>query len=94
MSEQTAEPIDVNQLLAICIDQLAGVAWAKLGLQPDPITGTIAQDLLQARIAVDAVANLAGLLESNLDDGDRRQMQNLVRDLRINYVNRTQGASN
>jgi hypothetical protein len=89
VSEQEKQPVDVAGLLAVFIDQLAGIAWAKLGLQPDPITGAIHPDMVQAKLAIDSTADLVKHLEPQLDDDDRRQLQNLVRDLRINYVNRS-----
>jgi hypothetical protein len=90
MSDQEAKaPVDVFEFLTVLIDQTAALAWQKMGLQPDFVTGEMAKDLEQARVAVDATAALAALVEPRLDDEDRRRMQNLVRDLRINYVEKT-----
>ena len=89
MSEQTPdskEPLDVLSFLAMVADQTAAVAWSKLGLQPDLITGKIEQDLNQAKIAIDTVAFLTTQIDGSLDESDRRRMANLVRDLRLNYV--------
>ncbi len=92
MSDQEkAQPIDVYQVLAIMVDQLAELAWQKMGLKSDPLTGQIEKDLEQAKAAVDSAAQLASFLEPQLDDADRRQIQNLVRDLRVNYVEKSQG---
>ena len=68
------------------LEQLAEIAWQKLGLRPDPFTQGIHRDLAQAKVAVDTVAAVAAQLEPSLDDEDRRQIQNLVRDLKVNYV--------
>ncbi|MCW5939727.1 MAG: DUF1844 domain-containing protein [Fimbriimonadaceae bacterium] len=90
MSDQEAKaPVDVFEFLAVVIDQTSALAWQKMGLQPDFVTGEIARDLDQAKVAVDATAALAALIEPRLDDEDRRRMQNLVRDLKINFVERT-----
>lgn len=89
MSEQTPEPkepLDVLSFLAMVADQTSAIAWSKLGLQPDMMTGTIHQDLDQAKIAIDTVAFLTTQIDGSLDDGDRRRMHNVVRDLRLNYV--------
>jgi hypothetical protein len=86
--KQEAAPIDVYALLAVFVDQLASVAWQKLGLQPDPITGKLAPDLVQAKVAIDATAGLALHLESQLDEEDRRKIHSLLRDLKVNYVQR------
>lgn len=84
-----AKPLQLDDLLAVVLDQFAGVAWQKLGLQPDPITGRIEADLDQARRAIDVVADMAKHLDSQLDEEDRREVHNLIRNLRLNYVQKT-----
>ncbi len=80
------EPVDVYQLLTIVVEQLDAIGWAKLGLRPDIITGQIHQDLVQARAAIDALAKIVEVLESVLDDEDKRRLHGMVRDLRVNWV--------
>lgn len=80
------KPVDVYELLAVVIEQLDSIAWQKLGLRPDIITGQIQQDLVQARAAVDAIAKIVEVLEPVLDDEDKRRLHGMVRDLRINWV--------
>ena len=92
-SETPKKPISVYDILTILIEQMSSVAWQKLGLQPDPVTGRIGVGLAEAKVAIDVVANMVHQLESQLDDEDRRQVNSLVRDLRINYLNKSQGAS-
>ncbi len=92
-SETPKKPISVYDILTILIEQMSSVAWQKLGLQPDSVTGRIGVDLAEAKVAIDVVANMVHQLESQLDDEDRRQVNSLVRDLRINYLNKSQGAS-
>ena len=94
MSEdiQERQPPTIYDILGIVLDQLGGVAWQKLGLQPDMVTGKIEADLVQARVAIDVVTYISTVLEPQLDDDDKKQVQNLVRDLKINYVQK-QGAS-
>jgi hypothetical protein len=84
--ENPKEPIDIYEFLALMANETAAIAWQKLGLQPDFVTGKIAPDLDQAKVAVDVVAYLGSLMEGKLDEDDRRQMHSLVRDLRLNYV--------
>ncbi|MBL8066346.1 MAG: DUF1844 domain-containing protein [Chthonomonadaceae bacterium] len=81
-------PVDVQSVVVMTIDQFAALAWQKMGLQPDFMSGQISQDLGQCKLAIDAAAALVPLIEASLDEGDRRQVQNLVRDLRINYMER------
>ena len=88
MPEDSAprEPIDIYQVLAALVEQLASISWQKLGLQPDIMTGQIHQDLTQARVAIDATAKLSEVLENELDEEDKKRIHGLVRDLRINWV--------
>ncbi len=80
------EPFSVYDAIAAAADQFSAIAWQKLGLHPDMMTGTINADLAQAKVAIDLVAHLSQLIDIQLDSDDRRQMQSLVRDLRLNYV--------
>lgn len=92
MAEQeTPGPIDVHVVLALMVDELASIAWQKMGLQPDMLTGKIEPDLSQAKVAIDAVAQLIPHFEPKLEDDDRRRIQNLQSDLKINYVQRASG---
>lgn len=83
------EPLSVYAVLATFVDQMSAIAWQKLGLQHDFITGKLEPDIDQAKVAIDVVANLVDALEKECDEGDRRQLENLVRDLRMNYVAKT-----
>lgn len=91
MSDATREAPTVYDHIAVVLDQMAGVAWQKLGLQPDIVTGKIEPDLDQARVAIDIVSFLAGKLEPQLDADDQRTIQSLVRDLKINFVQKGGG---
>jgi hypothetical protein len=82
-------PLDIHQYIALMLDQMAGIAWQKLGLHPDPITGTTHTDLAQAKVAIDLCGHLAGLIHPRLDPADQRQIDNLLNDLRANYMQRT-----
>jgi hypothetical protein len=92
-SENPKKPISIYDILAILIEQMSSVAWQKLGLQPDPVAGTIGVDLVEAKVAIDVTAQLVQHLESQLDEDDKRRIHSLVRDLRINFVQKTQEAS-
>ncbi len=85
---QERAPTRVHDLVAALMEPVIEVAWMKLGLRPDPATGAIAADLGEAKVAIDLAAHLGGILEPELDGEDRRQVQNVVRDLRLNYVSR------
>ncbi|MBN9500597.1 MAG: hypothetical protein BGO01_13540 [Armatimonadetes bacterium 55-13] len=95
MSEnETPQPVDFNAFLVEMIDMAAAIAWSKLGLQPDIRSGKIEPDLSQAKLAIDTIAQLSSLIEPQLDDEAKRQMGNLVGNLRINFVSKMQEATN
>jgi hypothetical protein len=89
MSEEP-KPINVYEYVAIVLDQTASIAWQKLGLQPDMATGRTEADLPQAKVAIDLCGQLAEILRSQLEGDDLRQVNNLMNDLRINFMQRTQ----
>ena len=55
------EPLDVYQLIMAMTQEMASVAWQKMGLQPDMMSGTIEKDLAQAKAAIDATTALGGV---------------------------------
>ncbi|HEY3414832.1 MAG TPA: DUF1844 domain-containing protein [Armatimonadota bacterium] len=79
-------PIDVYGLLKTTVSLLSNGAWAWMGLTPSPFTGEMDRDLDQAKVAIDSVTYLVAQIESHLDDESRREMQNVVSMLRVNYV--------
>lgn len=94
--EQAAgsEPISVYEHLVQITQAMATISWQKLGLQPDMSTGKLIQNLDEAKIAIDVTAHLAGVIETQLDADDRRRVQGMVRDLRINYVQKAKEVGN
>ncbi|MCE9559222.1 MAG: DUF1844 domain-containing protein [Armatimonadetes bacterium] len=87
--ESPKEPLDVFAVVSIMVEQMTGLAWQKMGLQPDPITGTLCPNMEQAKVAVDIVAELASHLQGQLDESDQRSIRNLVGDLRLNFVQKS-----
>lgn len=83
-------PPDTYSLLGYCISLLASDAWQKLGLLADPRSGQAQPDLAQAKVAIDAVGDLASRLEAApreaVPDSLRRDLRTLLNDLRLNYV--------
>jgi hypothetical protein len=86
------EPLSVYAVLATFVENLSSVAWSKLGLQPDLITGELVVNLDEAKVAIDATASLIEHLDAQMDEADRRQLQSLIRDLRLNYVSKQREA--
>jgi hypothetical protein len=90
MEDQEKGPaLDVFEHAAQSLDLWAAIAWSKLGLSPDIMNGSIGSDLAQAKVAIDIAANFSQILENRLDADDRRRVQGLVRDLRINFVQKS-----
>ena len=83
---------DIYGVLGYCISVLATEAWQRLGLIANPQTGEDAMDLDQAKVAIDAVGDLAARLESAPEEAVpsalRRDLKTLLNDLRLNYVAR------
>ena len=82
--------IDVYSLLAYCVSLLEAQAWQCLGLIADPQTGQAQPDMAQAKVAIDAVGDLAKHLDAApaeaVPDDLRRDLRTLVSNLRLNYV--------
>ena len=87
--ENEATSLDVYDHVAQMLDLFGAIGWSKLGLQPDIMSGKIEPNLSQAKVAIDVAAFLAGTIEDRLEPEDRRRVQGLVRDLRINYVQKS-----
>ncbi|CAN5635447.1 hypothetical protein BH11ARM2_BH11ARM2_28450 [soil metagenome] len=85
---QEGKTPSVYEYAFMMFQQVAEVSWAKLGLTPDIISGKVEENLPEAKVAIDLAAYLASVLEPQLDDEDRRKVQGMVRDLRVNFVNR------
>lgn len=82
--------IDVYSLLAYCVSLLEAQAWQCLGLIADPQTGDANPDMAQAKVAIDAVGDLAKYLDNAPPEAVpsdlRRDLRTLVSNLRLNYV--------
>ncbi len=50
-------------------------------------------NLTEAKVAIDVTTHLASFVQPQLDEADQRHMHNLIRDLRINYVEKTKGGT-
>lgn len=83
-------PPDTYSLIGYCVSLLSSDAWQKLGLLADPNTGEAQADLQQAKVAIDAVGDLAAHLEAApvdaIPDSVRRDLRTLLQDLRLNFV--------
>jgi len=83
---ETAEPLDTKGLLQWCISLFAANAWQAMGLIANPTTKKVERNLDDARLAIDTAAALADQLRPRLPEAERRQLENLLSDLRLNFV--------
>ena len=77
---------DATALVATCMSLLAGKAWEAMGLVPDPSTKKVERRLDDAQLAIDAAAALADLVRPRLPDNERREVETLITNLRLNFV--------
>jgi hypothetical protein len=90
VSDELSAAPTTYDLIGYCINLLASQAWQKLGLLADPQTGEAQPDLVEAKVAIDIVGDLAARLENAPESAVpadlRRDLRTLVNDLRLNYV--------
>ncbi len=80
------EPVPVKDILIMTILSLEGKAWAYLGLIGHPETKKLKKDLNEARLAIDAIEALFKLMGSLLNDEEKKDIQNRLTNLRLNFV--------
>ena len=79
-------PANVVDIVTMSLGMLNEIAWVKMGLVPDPISGQISPDPVQARLAIDCAADLAHRLESHVDGKTKRDLEVLIQNLKLNFV--------
>lgn len=82
----SAVPANAVDLMHWCISALAAGAWQEMGLVPNPATNKIERNLDNARLAIDATAALIDLLKPQLDPRAQRELDTLLANLRLNFV--------
>lgn len=68
---------------------LNGKAWEYLGLMMNPETKEINQDLGKAKISIDSIEFLFEQIKDKLEVEDKKQLENILANLQMNYVERT-----
>lgn len=84
--EGQEQPANVVALLRWMVGVLAGGAWQNLGLVPHPATKKVERNLDDARLAIDAAAALIDQLKPRIDEQERRELDTLLANLRLNFV--------
>lgn len=88
-AEFGADAVSVYAVILSMVETMASIAWQKLGLQPDMLTGKIEPNLDEAKVAIDLTSHLASFIEPRLDGDDKRRIHRLIDDLRINFVTKS-----
>jgi hypothetical protein len=70
---------------------LASQAIMFLGLAPDPASGVVHKDIVQAQALIDILAMLEGKTRGNLDEDEARMMEEMLYELRMLFVRETRG---
>ena len=81
--------LDVYSLLGLFLGILAEKAWQTLGLRTKTGTDKVETDFDQARLAIDAVSFFAEKLQPRMPEEEKRRLEGLVADLKLNYVRLT-----
>ena len=84
--EESGEIPDVRSVLALFMGELRNLAWLRMGLVANPMTGQMETDLAQAKIAIDTVGFLAQQLEPHVAPEERLPLKAMITDLQLNFV--------
>ena len=84
--EESSEIPDVRSVLALFMGELRNLAWLRMGLVANPMTGEIEKDLAQAQMAINTVGFLADQLEPHVAPEERLPLKAMISDLQLNFV--------
>lgn len=87
-SEGDRPDINVYSLLRMSIGMYTEQAWIHMGVRMDPNKQTTETNLRLAQVAIDTVAFIAEKLQPDLDDVEKREIEQVLANLRINFVQR------
>jgi hypothetical protein len=83
------DPLDDPASFLSLIMSLASNAAASLGMMPHPVTGESGVDLQTAKHWIDVLGMLEQKTQGNLDEQEAQVIENLLADLRMQYVSLT-----
>lgn len=89
-----AEPLEpgalsVYQVLRIFVGMLSDQAWINLGLRMAPGATETEVKLTEARISIDTLRFVRGQLDADLQDAEKRELDNLISSLQLNFVQKS-----
>ncbi len=88
-STHAGDPLDDPASFLSLIMSLASNAAASLGMMPHPVTGETGVDLKTAKHWIDILGMLEQKTSGNLDEQEALMLENLLADLRMQYVSFT-----
>lgn len=80
--------IDIYQILRLMVGMVGEQAWIGLGLHPRAGSTELETRLSEARICIDTLKFIREQLEGNLQETEKRELDNLVSTLQMNYIRR------
>ncbi|MFH0801697.1 MAG: DUF1844 domain-containing protein [bacterium] len=81
-------PSDVYTLAKSIIPLMYEQAWIYMGLTYHPKTKSITLDMEQAKFAIDCATYLFENLSPRMPENERKQFEELLTNLRLNFVSR------
>jgi len=85
----SGDPLDDPASFLSLTMSLASNAAASLGMMPHPVTGETGVDLKSAKHWIDVLGMLEQKTQGNLDGQEAEMLENLLADLRMQYVSFT-----
>lgn len=81
--------LTVYQVLRIFVGMLSEQAWINLGLRMAPGATETEVKLTEARISIDTLRFVRGQLDADLQDVEKRELDNLISSLQLNFVQKS-----
>ncbi len=81
--------LDIYQTLRLFVGMVSEQAWINLGLQLGPGEQETEVKLPEAKIAIDTLRFIRQQLDDDLEEAEKRELDNLVSTLQMNYIQRT-----
>lgn len=96
LAEEGDDPVgdmDMLAVLRMTVGLLNHKTWVELGLIANPRTGSVRQRLDEARRAIDVIADLVKHLEPLVETAEKRDLQVMLSNLRMNFVRQSTTAA-
>ncbi len=87
-AQEAPETLNMYDLLRMMLGMCVQQAWIHLGIQLAPGAKELKMDLPQARLAIDTVAYIKEALAAQLQETEKREIEQILATLRLNYVQR------